>query len=188
MNWTDYYLAKRTEPLHPLFDLLEPLLPSPGLAYDLGCGQGKATLWLAEKGWNVVAVDQEPEGLEELRDRLPPDAKVEVMQAPMESLQLKPCDLVLMNFSWFFVPEPGFSQIGEQWQAAIRPGGIWMGQILGPEDSWVERGYTTRTRAEVESCFAGWHLHHLEEVCRPGKTVTGDSKHWHVFHVLAQRP
>ena len=43
----------------------EHLLPPPALgpAVDLGCGSGRAAVWLAERGWRVTAVDRQPEAL-----------------------------------------------------------------------------------------------------------------------------
>ena len=35
----------------------------PGLAVDLGAGEGRNALWLAERGWEVTAVDISPVGL-----------------------------------------------------------------------------------------------------------------------------
>jgi SAM-dependent methyltransferase len=39
----------------PLAEAVEPLRP--GRALDLGCGEGVDALWLADRGWRVVAVD-----------------------------------------------------------------------------------------------------------------------------------
>jgi SAM-dependent methyltransferase len=38
-----------------LAEVVEPLRP--GRALDLGCGEGGDALWLADRGWRVVAVD-----------------------------------------------------------------------------------------------------------------------------------
>lgn len=42
-------------PSQHLIDVAAAL--SPGTALDAGCGHGAETLWLAARGWNVVAVD-----------------------------------------------------------------------------------------------------------------------------------
>lgn len=36
---------------------------SPGLALDMGCGAGRDSLALLRAGWNVVALDRDPEAL-----------------------------------------------------------------------------------------------------------------------------
>lgn len=35
----------------------------PGRALDLACGHGRAAIWLAERGWDVTAMDISPQGL-----------------------------------------------------------------------------------------------------------------------------
>lgn len=49
----------------------------PGRALDLACGEGRNALWLAEQGWDVVAVDFAEEGIAKGR-RLAADRGVEV--------------------------------------------------------------------------------------------------------------
>jgi SAM-dependent methyltransferase len=41
----------------------------PGRALDLACGTGRNALWLAQRHWNVTAVDGSPKALEILRRR-----------------------------------------------------------------------------------------------------------------------
>lgn len=42
---------------------------APGTALDLACGQGRNALWLADQGWEVVAVDADQAWLDRARDR-----------------------------------------------------------------------------------------------------------------------
>ncbi len=43
------------EPNQALVDVLSDF--SPGRALDLGCGEGGDSIWLAQHGWRVTAVD-----------------------------------------------------------------------------------------------------------------------------------
>lgn len=58
----------RAEPDETLVELVTPL--TPGRAVDLGAGEGRNSLWLAARGWHVVAVDVSRQAL----DRLDQDA------------------------------------------------------------------------------------------------------------------
>jgi SAM-dependent methyltransferase len=53
--WTGRVNARLAEAVEPL---------PPGRALDLGCGEGADALWLADRGWRVVAVDVSHTALE----------------------------------------------------------------------------------------------------------------------------
>jgi 2-polyprenyl-3-methyl-5-hydroxy-6-metoxy-1,4-benzoquinol methylase len=54
------------EPLDSRADLLQ-LLPDSGVAIDIACGLGRQSLWLAQRGLEVVALDVSPMAIDALR-------------------------------------------------------------------------------------------------------------------------
>lgn len=187
MSWSDYYAASQSKPLHPILELAEPHLPQDGLAYDLGCGIGDSTRWLLDHGFQVIAVDAEQEACDQVQERLGERPELVVLQQPMESLEFKPCTVVLALFCVFFIEPDRFPSFWEHMTGAIEPGGVFIGQILGVRDEWTARGYSAFEREEVQRMFSGFDLIEFDEVEKDGYTLMGDAKHWHVFHIIAKK-
>ena len=58
------------KPLRRLRELLEgSQAPKPGRALDLGCGMGRATIYLAQLGWQATGIDAVERALREARRR-----------------------------------------------------------------------------------------------------------------------
>jgi tellurite methyltransferase len=188
VNWSAYFAATLDRPL-PFLEQVEPHLPHAGRAIDLGCGVGHATLAMLDRGLEVVAVDAEAEAIEILRGRLPEGAPCTVLQTRFEELDLEVAsfDVAFSRFSLFFLPRKDFDEFWPRLVVSLKPGGIFAGQLLGPRDDWATRGYATHTALEVAALFEGFELLHYEEAERDGTTVTGEAKHWHVFHVVGRR-
>jgi SAM-dependent methyltransferase len=72
-RWDDRYRSVTTvepaapDPLGARPDLLD-LVPRAGVAIDIACGPGSQTLWLAERGLHVTAIDVSPVAIRLLRD------------------------------------------------------------------------------------------------------------------------
>jgi len=68
--WDQRYASSEhlfsAEPDAALVELVTPL--PPGRALDLGCGEGRNSLWLARQGWAVLAVDVSGVALHRLRE------------------------------------------------------------------------------------------------------------------------
>ncbi|MFD4479165.1 SAM-dependent methyltransferase [Streptomyces sp. NPDC058471] len=68
--WERHYRSRRPAAarVNPLLaETVSPLRP--GAALDLGCGAGGDTIWLAEEGWQVTAVDISTTAVERVRER-----------------------------------------------------------------------------------------------------------------------
>ena len=55
----------RADPTHPWSSHATGL--SPGVALDVGCGEGADVVWLAERGWRVTGADLSVVALEKAR-------------------------------------------------------------------------------------------------------------------------
>jgi len=66
-EWNARYRAGEfsMEPAEHLLDYVRDV--PPGRALDLACGAGRNAMWLAERGWDVVAIDGATEAIRLLR-------------------------------------------------------------------------------------------------------------------------
>lgn len=173
-----------------------PLLPQPAhppqparLAIDLACGEGRDTLELLRRGWRVVAIEPEADGLKQLLDQVDETQalRLSAQIADFASARLIPCDLLNTSFALPFCPPHEFEALWRKITNAIQPGGRFAGQFFGDRDSWVTCGRTLgHSRSQIDRLFEGFNLERLEEDEKDD--LGGETpKHWHVFHIVARR-
>lgn len=148
----------------------------PGRALDLGAGEGRHALWLADKGWQVTAVDFSAVGIDRGRREaesrgLAVDWVVEDVTTwhPPEGTTF---DLALV--AYLHIPEDVFSRLG-RWLA---PGGalVVVGHALrnltegvgGPQDPAL-----LHTTEQLRAAARGLDIERCEEVVR--STDAGDA-------------
>ena len=165
---TDHFSAKAADyskyrPGYPpaLFDWLARQAPGRGLAWDCGCGNGQASLPLAERFERVLATDLSPQQIAQA----PAHPRIEYRAAPAEDSGLADacCDLVAVAqaLHWF-----DFGRFYAEVGRVLKPGGLlaaWTYQLLRaepavdavladfyrrvlgphwpPERRWVDLGY-----------------------------------------------
>lgn len=190
-TWAEYFDSMRDKPVHPLYRELDRFLPSAGAALELASGVGQGALYLLRRGLEVWAWDARGEALvaldrscpREMRDRL----HLAVRSFERMALPTAGFDVVVAGFCLFFMPPELLTERWPQIVAAIKPGGLFMGQFLGVRDDWAAMGYTAQTREELDGMLSGFEILHLEEAEREGATAQGTPKRWHVYHVIAKR-
>jgi SAM-dependent methyltransferase len=193
-EWAAYYEKLRDRPARKtLLRALDAFgtPPSNALAVDLGCGDGRDIVELLRRGWSVVAVDAEPEALRRLAERnLPGADRITPILARLEEVPL-PTDVQLVNSS-FAMPlcEPAkFHALWQRIRDALPSGGRFSGQWYGPRDTWFGRpGMAFVSREEATEMLKGLDIEMFDEEESDGVTPRGNSKHWHIFHIVARKP
>lgn len=120
----------------------------PGRALDLGAGEGRNAIWLAEQGWRVTAVDFARSGLDKAR-RIAASHGVEVdfVQADLTEYRPQAASFDLVLALYLHLPWPEMEGVLDRAREAIAPGGTVL--VIGHDRTNLERGYGGPQRPEV---------------------------------------
>ena len=95
----------------------------PGRAVDLACGEGRNAIWLAERGWQVTALDFSQVAVDRGR-RTAGELPVEWRVDDALTAALPPADLVLL--AYLQLPEAERRAAVRRGFAALEPGGTFL--------------------------------------------------------------
>jgi SAM-dependent methyltransferase len=98
----------------------------PGLALDVGCGEGADVVWLAERGWRATGADVSVVALDKAR-RHAGEAGVadrtSWVHVDLVAGDALPGGADLVSAMYLHVPEAHFDRVYAEIAAAVRPGG-----------------------------------------------------------------
>jgi SAM-dependent methyltransferase len=164
-GWNERYRS-RERPAEDLNAAPTPLLVStasnlaPGNALDLACGTGRNSLWLAERGWKVTAVDAAFAAIEILQTRATERSlKINAIVADLEKeiFEIEPS-------RWDFIAICYYLQrnLFEPAKRGLVPGGLLLCIVHITEPG--EEGSAFRLRpGQLRKYFAGWEILHYHE-------------------------
>ncbi|BEL10136.1 class I SAM-dependent methyltransferase [Actinoplanes sichuanensis] len=190
-HWANYNSRQAARPIRESCQRVLALAgPGAGrTAVDLGCGAGRETRAFLDAGWRVLALDGEP-GTEArlLRTIGGRHAALTIKTSRFQDLyDLPPADLVHAGYSLPFQTRAEFDRVWTLIRSVLRPGGRVAVDLFGDRDSWAgDPNLTFLTEPEVRALFDGLTIERWEVEDEPGRAFSGP-KHWHVFHVVAQR-
>ena len=142
------------------FEAVAADLP-PGRALDLGCGEGADSVWLAERGWNVVAVDISETALGRARAAASSRGvsdRIEFVQLDLsDGFPDGTFDLVSSQFLRSTVRLDRTTILAKAAQA-IRPGGLLVIVDHGSAPPWVSKLDHHHEFPSAEEVVAGLDL------------------------------
>ena len=133
---------------------------APGKALDLACGAGRNSLWLAEHGWNVTAIDGASAAIEILQTRAAERSlKINAIVADLEKeeFEIEPTrwDLIAMCYCLQ-------RNLFEPAKRGIVPGGLLLCIVHITEAGEDESPFRLRP-GELGKYFARWEILHYYE-------------------------
>lgn len=160
--WNERYLAGEQlfEPPSPLVERFAANL-EPQAALDLACGPGRNALYLAERGWSVVAVDGSPVAISVLEERARrKGVTISARVADLErgEFEIQPGAYGLIC-ACYYLQRSLLPRI----KTGLKPGGMAIAivHLAGAEEP---EGTPTRARpGELRDQFAGWGILHYYE-------------------------
>ena len=98
----------------------------PGMAVDVGCGEGADVVWLAERGWRVTGVDVSGVALERAQQHAGEAGladRTSWLQADLVAGDALPGGADLVSAQYLHVPTGVFAAVYAAIASAVRPGG-----------------------------------------------------------------
>ena len=152
----------------------------PGRALDLGTGDGRNAIWLAERGWQVTGVDFSAVGLaraaELARQR---GVAADWVQADLLSYQPAPAAYDLVLIAYIQLPADDLAHLVRAAATALAPGGTLL--AVGHDRDNLDRGFggpqyphVLWTPASVAAALDGLTVERAEQVRRPVQTAAGE--------------
>ena len=147
------------------------LLPPGARVLDLGCGEGRDSVFFAAQGFEVVGVDVSLAGLRKA-ERLARERGVKVrwLHGDMARLRLpRPFDLVYSCGTIHYVPRRARARLFRWLKALTLPGGYHAHIVFTDRAVYREKGEVVDyfVRGELSRAYADWQVLECEEQMIP---------------------
>lgn len=158
---------------------------------DLGCGEGRDSVFFAAAGFDVVGVDASRAGIAKaLRLAAAQGVRVRWLVGDMARLGYRgPFDLVYSCGAIHYVPRRERARLFPRLQSLTRPDGLHAHVVFTDREVYVEKGESIDYFApgEVAAAYAGWLILHQEEG-RIACAQDGTPHHHSVESLIARAP
>lgn len=159
-------------------------------ALDLGAGTLIESRFLIKKGFKyIVAIDNAPEVKKFAKNFKNKKLGFKNISFQKYTFPKKTFDLINAQFSLPFFGKKNFNSFMKKIAGSLKPKGVFVGQFFGKKDSWNDGRpeLIFHTKKQVLSLLSDLKILEFIEKDGDGKTASGKLKHWHIFHVIAQK-
>ncbi|MCE7762841.1 methyltransferase domain-containing protein [Pseudomonas putida] len=162
----------------------------PQHAVDLGCGAGNEALQLIQAGWQVLAIDKEPEAIALTASKCSTDEArmLDAKVADFEHLtELPQSSLIHAGLALPFCHPARFDHLRSLISKALVPGGVFAGHFFGLRHGCASQGHMSFHSVEsIQALAAGLETILLRET-ESSMVIDSGTVNWHRIDVILRK-
>jgi len=190
-DWKKFVEAtKDRKPNGYILDALRIFKLKKGDVLDIGCGPGVDARYLGQLGFHVTAFDSDPNSVkaaQEITAGLP----VTILEQKIEDFVFDEAgyDLIIAWRSIPFLQKPQATDALLKIQKHLRPGGVGVIAIFGPDDGWAHdrKGMSFFTVDELKNLWPSMKFVRTFEERAEASLAAGGSKFFHMINCIVQK-
>ena len=199
-EWKAYYKNTLNKPPSPFVVKVAKAFEgeSTKVALDLGAGAGNDTAYLLQKGWTVIAVDEQPlskkttMGRKDIKSDLKKNLTfIQKRYGQVDWLKVPKVDMIVASHSLLTLDNKKYKSIWKDITSRLKPTGVFVGNFFG-----VNQGEFQSTKREemlllsmdeVRDLFRGFSFSYYKEIEKDHQTPSGEKFHYHAFSIVAEK-
>lgn len=169
--------------------LVHALLNIPvGSALDIGCGNGRNTLFLAKEGWEVHALDSDNEAISDIRDNAnEANLNIQIYQEDIRTFKSdNKFDLIVCLMVLHFFTEDDVKQVIKWMQEHTVSGGKNIISGFTEKNQPDTRPYLFKS-SELTEFYKDWSIDNYEEADSSIQTPGGKLSTYNVARLVATK-
>lgn len=187
-NWSNHLKDTANKPPSPLVVEAVKHVVHRNKAIDIGGGALKDTQYLLSQGFETTVIDQAKE-VAEMAQAIDSDKlHCHITSFTDFIFPVNAFDLASAMYALPFNGNKDFDTVVTNIKNSLVAGGIFVGNFFGVRDEWSNRdNIAFHTKEQVEKLFSDFEIVVFEEKEHDGTLANGQSKHWHVFNMIAKK-
>ena len=196
IDWLNYLSAKTLLPPRPHVIEAHQFLGGNShnkIAVDCGCGTGRDTLYLLEKGYLVYAFDKNIQSLEKLAQHplAASSPKLDVKLSTFDEYPFPKAHLINASACLFYSSRNEFTILWRNINETLLNNGIFCGHFLGSDEindnNSEQTKILTHNKNELEQLLAPFYIVSWKEKRERSAQLTGNQHYWQVHTIIAMK-
>jgi SAM-dependent methyltransferase len=165
---------------------------TPVTVVDLGCGEGRDTIYFLQQGYHVIAVDNTASACAALRERakeLGLACRLTVIEGDLATAGIGKVDVVHSQLTLPYVHPTEFEQVWRKILASLKPGnGLLACNLFGDKHYLAAAPFaSTFSKEQADELLAELSVLQFHTVDQPAMAGNGMEVRHHAFDILAAR-